>query len=445
MLRSGRLHAAGVPDAQIGSAGLPLLKRRKGQMRRRGVIIGATGGLVAGVSLGALALAAPSWASFSGLQAAQVTAPAVAQLAGSQAGQARWGTVANLPDLVERVSPSVVQIRVRSENTARILSGPGRNPFEGTPFEDFFSRGFPQGQVQPGQELPDRRGSGSGFVIQGGYIVTNNHVVDNAKRMTVVLEDGRELTATLVGTDPKTDLAVIKVEGDNLPPPLQWGDSDRARPGSDVFAVGSPFGLGNTVTAGIVSARSRQLSGSYDDYIQVDAPINQGNSGGPLFDAHGQVIGVNSAIYSPTGGNVGIGFAISSDLAQNIVNQIITSGSVERGWLGVGIQQVTPEIAAGLNLPAAKGALVNQVTPDSPASKAGVRERDLILAFGDREIVHIQDLTRAVADTKAGTTRDLKILRDGRQQTLRVKIAPLEDDGAAVLADASPGASVDPA
>jgi serine protease Do len=401
---------------------------------KRGVIIGATGGLVAGVSLGALALAAPSWASFNGLHGAQLAAPAVAQLAAPVAGQqARWGVTPNLSDLVQQVSPSVVQIQVRSAANTRLMSGPGGqggNPFEGTPFEDFFQRSVPGGGQGQRQEQPDRRGSGSGFLIQGGYIVTNNHVVDDASRMTVVFNDGRELQATLVGTDPKTDLAVIKVEGANLPPAVAWGDSTKARPGDNVFAIGSPFGLGNTVTAGIVSARGRSLGQSYDDYIQVDAPINQGNSGGPLFDATGRVIGVNSAIYSPSGGNVGIGFSIPSDLAQNIVQQIISHGTVERGWLGVGIQEVTPDIAASLNLPAAKGALVNLVNEGSPAARAGVKERDLILSFGDREISHLTDLTRAVADTKAGTTKDLKIIRDGRQQTLKVKIERLAADNA---------------
>jgi serine protease Do len=413
---------------------------------KRGAIIGATGGLIAGVSLGALALAAPGWASLNGIHSAQVSAPVVAQQAAPAAvQQGRWGVVPNLSDLVQQVSPSVVQIQVRSPNNTRLMSGPGRegNPFEGTPFEDFFQRNFPGGQVQPGQELPDRRGAGSGFLIQGGYIVTNNHVVDDASRMTVIFDDGREMSATLVGTDPKTDLAVIKVEGSNLPPALHWGDSTKARPGDNVFAIGSPFGLGNTVTAGIVSARGRSLGQSYDDYIQVDAPINQGNSGGPLFDASGRVIGVNSAIYSPTGGNVGIGFSIPADLAQNIVQQIIQNGSVERGWLGVGIQQVTPEIAAGLNLPSAKGALVNQVTENSPAARAGVKERDLILAYGDREIRDLTDLTRAVADTKAGTTKDLKIIRDGRQQTLKVRIDKLAAEAGepARLAGASPSSA----
>jgi serine protease Do len=393
----------------------------------RGTVIGAAGGLIAGVSLGALALASPAMALFSH-GGASVAAPAAAQLGATIAGQqARWGTLPNLSDMVAAVTPSVVQIQVRSANNVQNLVGPGRNPFEGTPFQDFFSQ---PGQLPQGEQ-PDRLGSGSGFFIEGGYIVTNNHVVDDAKKMTVVLNDGRELQATLVGTDPKTDLAVIKVSGNDLPRALAWGDSNAARPGDNVFAIGSPFGLGNTVTSGIVSARGRDIrSGQYDDYIQVDAAINQGNSGGPLFDQSGSVIGINSAIYSPSGGNVGIGFSIPSDMAKNIVQQIIAHGTVERGWLGVSIGPVSPDIASSLNLSSAKGAMVQSVNDNSPAAKAGVREGDVILRFGDRDISHVQDLTRAVADTKAGTNKDLQIFRDGRQQTLRVNIAPLKDASA---------------
>ena len=409
---------------------------------KRGTIIGATGGLIAGVSLGALALAAPSFAFFN--NGASLAAPAAAQLtlpAISQ--QARWGNLPNLADLFQAVSPSVVQIQVRSSSPVRQSQFNGRNPFEGTPFEDFFGNGVPGQDGQRQGESPDRFGSGSGFFIEGGYIVTNNHVVDDARKMTVVLEDGRELQGTLVGTDPKTDLAVLKVSGNNIPRGLPWGDSKTARPGDSVFAVGSPFGLGNTVTAGIVSARGRNInSGQYDDFIQVDAPINPGNSGGPLFDQTGSVIGVNSAIYSPTGGNVGIGFSIPSDMAQGIVAQLIAHGSVERGWLGVGIGPVTPDIASSLNLASAKGALVNSVTDGSPASKAGVKEGDVILHFGEREIAHVQDLTRAVADTKAGASRELKIMRDGRQQTLKVNIEGLKDESAKpTLASATPKAT----
>ncbi len=209
---------------------------------------------------------------------------------------------------------------------------------------------------------------------------------------------------------------------------LKWGDSDKSRVGDSVFAVGSPFGLGNTVTAGIISARSRDIhSGPYDDYFQVDAPINMGNSGGPLLDANGQVIGVNSAIYSPSGGNVGIGFSIPSDMAKSVVDQIIDHGSVSRGWLGVGIQNVTPEIAQSLGIKDAKGALVGEVTADSPASKAGLKTQDVILSYDGRADQQMHDLTRAVADTKAGATKNLKILRNGREQTVAVKIAALAD------------------
>lgn len=405
----------------------------------RGVVIGAVGGLVAGVSLGAMALASPSFALFS-QNGSSVAATAAAQLAlPAMAQDARWGSLPNLADLVEAATPSVVQINVRQSAKVRTMAGPQGNPFEGTPFERYFGapgQGGPGGQ---GDEMPDQRGSGSGFFIEGGYIVTNNHVVEDASKMTVVFTDGRELPATLVGTDPKTDLAVIKVDTKSASRALPWGDSASARPGDSVFAIGAPFGLGNTVTAGIVSARGRDIrSGQYDDYIQVDAPINPGNSGGPLFDRSGAVIGVNSAIYSPSGGNVGVGFSIPSALAKGIVQQIIEHGSVQRGWLGVGIAPVTQDIASSLKLASAKGAMVSQVTDDSPAAKAGLREGDIILAFGDRQVDHIQDLTRAVADTKAGTTRDVKIFRDGRQQTLKVNIAALKDDSAEpVLASAS--------
>jgi len=408
----------------------------------RGVVVGAVGGLVAGVSLGAIALASPSFALFSqngssvaASVAGQVALPAIAQ-------QARWGNLPNLADLVQSASPSVVQINVRSSAKVRTMSGQEGNPFEGTPFERFFGAPGQGGQLG---EMPDQRGSGSGFFIEGGYIVTNNHVVQDATKMTVVMTDGRELNATLVGTDPKTDLAVIRVDGGNFPKALTWGASNNARPGDSVFAIGAPFGLGNTVTAGIVSARGRDIrSGQYDDYIQIDAPINPGNSGGPLFDATGAVIGVNSAIYSPTGGNVGVGFSIPSEQAKGIVQQIIQTGSVQRGWLGVGIGQVTPDIAASLNLAAAKGALVNSVTDGSPAAKAGLKEGDIILSFGDKQVDHIQDLTRAVADTKAGTTRDMKIVRDGRQQTVKVNIAALKDDAAKpALASTSAGPATD--
>lgn len=406
---------------------------------KRSTIVGAAGGLIAGAGVSVLALSSLSWADHS----PQIIAPAVSQQAAIQAvGQARWGTLPNLADLVEAASPSVVQIVARTPTQG----GPTQfaNPFEGSPLEEFFNRNFPNPGAAPGEQR-DRVGSGSGFFIDtAGHIVTNNHVVENARSVTIVLESGREIDATVVGTDPKTDLAVLKVNARDLPSPLKWGDSDAARPGDSIFAVGSPFGLGNTVTAGIVSARGRAIGGQYDDFIQVDAPINRGNSGGPLFDANGEVIGVNSAIFSPSGGNVGIGFSIPSDLARSIVDQIIKTGKVERGWLGVAIQGVDSDIAAGLGLGSARGALVQDVTADSPADKAGLEVGDLILSFGSKRISDLTDLTRAVAETPVGQTRDVKIVRNGKERTLKATIARLEENEPAQtqLASASGSASV---
>jgi serine protease Do len=327
------------------------------------------------------------------------------------------GAPESFAPLVKQVLPSVVNIAV-----TETVAGP--DPFAALP---------PELQRQFRDRFRNRRqqvaGAGSGYIVDpSGIIVTNNHVVDKAKKVTVRLESGKEIDATVVGVDAKTDLAVIKIDPKLAPVSLKWGDSDKSRVGDSVFAVGSPFGLGNTVTAGIISARSRDIhSGPYDDYFQVDAPINQGNSGGPLLNAEGHVIGVNSAIYSPSGGNVGIGFSIPSAQAQAVASQIIAHGSVERGWLGVGIQDVTPDIAKSFGIAEDKGVLVGEVTPNSPAAKAGIKPQDVILSFGDRAIKDRHDLTRAVADTKAGASKDLKILRDGRQQTISVKIAALDD------------------
>lgn len=375
-------------------------------------------GLLAGVSLAPIMLGAPSYA---------INPEPVPLLSPVSVSVSEPET--SLADIVQRVSPSVVQILVRSAAPVQPVAGPelgGLPPrlreFFG-PNSGFFSGGRP-GLPRP---MPDRVGSGSGFFIQGGYIVTNNHVVDNAKKLRVRLDDGQEVEGTLVGTDPKTDLAVIKVDDRHARAPLDWGESSRSRAGDNVFTIGAPFSLGNTVTAGIISARGRDIgSGPYDDYLQIDAPINPGNSGGPMFNAAGEVIGVNTAIYSPSGGNVGIGFAIPADQARSIIQQIVEHGSVERGWLGVSIQRVTPEIAASFGLQEAKGALIAEVTPDSPAARAGLRPTDLITAYGGRPITGTHDLTRAVADTRPGSPSDVVIRRDGGEKTLKVTIAPLE-------------------
>lgn len=386
--------------------------------------------LMAGVSLTGLAVATPSHA----VSPAPVSVPV--RDATAITGQA------SLADLVERVSPSVVQIMVRQASPVQRVAGldglpPGLREFFGQDFQFYFG-----GRPSPQGRAPDRLGSGSGFFIDGGYIVTNNHVVDNARKLRVRFDDGEEVEGTLVGADAKTDLAVIKVDPKHARKALKWGDSDRARVGENVFTIGAPFSLGNTVTAGIISARGRDISsGPYDDYFQIDAPINPGNSGGPMFNSAGEVIGVNTAIYSPSGGNVGIGFSIPSDQAQAVVRQIIDKGFVERGWLGATIQRVTPEIAQSFGLPEPKGALVAEVTPDSPAEKAGLQAMDLITAYGDRQIGNMHDLTRAVADTKPGTTRDLKIKRGGNDRTLMARIAALETPGDASRLAAASSAS----
>lgn len=381
---------------------------------KRSTMIGVAGGMAAGAGLAVLAVTASSWAYESNGGAPGVMVPLASQSAVVEFSQAaRLGETPNLADLVEAVSPSVVQIIVRSSRERDLRDQVPRS-----------LRGL---VPEPGQ-LPDQMGSGSGFFIdQAGHIVTNNHVVENATAVTIRFPDGREMSADVIGTDPKTDLAVLKASGGRLPTPLAWGDSEKVRPGENIFAVGSPFGLGNTVTAGIVSARGRAIGGQYDDYIQVDASINRGNSGGPLFNDRAQVIGVNSAIYSPTGASVGIGFSIPADLAKSIVDQIIENGVVERGWLGVGIQPVTPDISKSLGLENVKGALVQDVTDDSPAAKAGVQVGDVITAFGQTPIEDLFDLTRAVAATPVGTNQTISVLRDGQSRTLTANIAKLED------------------
>ncbi len=325
-----------------------------------------------------------------------------------------------LADMVEDVSPAVVQVKAQQ-------SGPAftRSSAEG-PFGDLFE-GF-MGEPLPRQRAPQAEAMGSGFVIDAkGLVVTNAHVVDGVREVSVKLSDGRELPATVVGRDAKTDLAVLHIKGGGRFPTVQWGDSDQVRVGEDVVAVGSPFGLGNTVTKGIVSGRGRAIgAGPYDDFLQIDAPINSGNSGGPLFDATGRVVGINTAIYSPSGGNVGIGFAIPSSMAREVVDQLAAKGSVSRGQLGVAIQEVTPEIADSLGLANTKGALVTDVAPGSPAEHAGLRAGDVVRSFGGAALSGPPDLSRAVAKARIGDTVPLIVLRDGRTLTVPVRVAGAE-------------------
>ncbi len=330
-------------------------------------------------------------------------------------------------EVVHAVQPAVVNVAVvgKRDGLSRRRPPDLQLP-DDSPFREFFERFFEQSPMLPQRGGPGMKahGVGSGFIVTpDGYIVTNHHVIEGAEEVNVVLNDGRRLTADLRGVDPKTDLALLKVETDEALPFVTFGNSDAARAGDWVLAIGNPFGLGGSVTSGIISARGRDIqSGPYDDYLQIDAPINRGNSGGPLFDLSGQVIGVNTAIYSPTGGNVGIGFAVPAAQAKPVIEQLMAKGHVERGWLGVQIQTVTDDLAKSLDLPRAEGALVGEVTPDSPAARAGIRVGDVILSFNKQQISELKDLPRLVADTDPGAKTPLSVWRDGKRKDLHAII-----------------------
>jgi len=333
--------------------------------------------------------------------------------------------------LAAQASPSVVYIKVVAVEKAG-QEGPGfgspSSPFgENSPFP--FRMPFPS----PPQGEFKRRGSGSGFVIRNdGIIITNNHVVENAKEILVTLTDKREYNAKVLGRDPKTDLAVIKIDPKGDLPVAKLGDSETLQVGDWVMAIGNPFGLNNTVTAGIVSAKGRSIgAGPYDNFIQTDASINPGNSGGPLFNERGEVVGINSAIFSQSGGNIGIGFAIPINLAKKLVPELEAHGSVTRGWLGVSIQQVTPDLAKSLGLEDARGALVADVTSESPAAKGGVQRGDVIVAYNGTKVAESATLPSLVAETPVGETVPVEVLRSGKSKTLEVKVAKLTDEASA--------------
>jgi serine protease Do len=368
--------------------------------------------LLAGSTLGGLAF----WSGPGAHAEAQPLSPPAVTIPGAPQGFA---------DLVARVRPAVVTVAT----TERAAATEAASPFApGSEQDRMLRRFFGEGGAQP-QQPRAAQGLGSGFLIDAaGHIVTNNHVVQGASAVRITLEDGRELPARVVGRDPRTDLALLKVEAGAPLPFLALGDSDRARPGDWVVALGNPFGLGGTVTAGVVSARSRDIgAGPYDDFIQVDAPINRGNSGGPLFSTAGEVIGVNTAIFSPNGGSVGIGFAIPSNMVKSVVAQLKENGHVERGFLGAATQPVTPALAEALRLPAPSGALVSQVEEGSPAQRAGLKPGDVVTAVGDTAVASPRELARAIGEARPGSTVALSVRRDGATQELSVTLAELRD------------------
>jgi serine protease Do len=341
----------------------------------------------------------------------------------------------NISDVAEQVIEAVVNISTSQKVEQR--SGPATpNVPPGSPFEEFFEEFFKNRRGPQGDNAPPNRGGprrvnslGSGFVVDpSGIVITNNHVISDADEISVVLGSGEKLKAEIIGRDQKTDLAVLRVKPDKPLKAVSFGDSDSLRIGEWVVAIGNPFGLGGSVSAGIVSARNRDInSGPYDNYIQTDAAINRGNSGGPLFNLKGEVIGINTAIYSPSGGSIGIGFAVPSKNAVAVIDQLRQFGEMRRGWLGVRIQQVTDDIAESLGLKPARGALVAGVDDKGPAKPAGIEPGDVIIKFDGRDIKEMKDLPRIVADTPVGKDVPVTVVRKGKEEMKTVRLGRLED------------------
>lgn len=353
------------------------------------------------------------------------------------------GATESFADLAEQISPSVVMITTTSVVAAPTDGGPMVPP--GSPFEKFF-QDFMDKNGQPPDNQPQRSEAlGSGFVISAdGYIVTNNHVIEGADDIEIEFFSHQHLKAKLVGTDLKTDIALLKVESPEPLPFVSFGDSDVMRVGDWVLAMGNPLGQGFSVSAGIVSARNRELSGTYDDFLQTDAAINKGNSGGPLFNMDGQVIGVNTAILSPTGGSIGIGFSMASNVVSKVVDQLKQYGETRRGWLGVRIQDVTQDVADAMGLTEAKGALITDV-PDGPAKDAGMLSGDVIIKFDGQDVADTRDLVKRVADAPIGNAVDVVVLRQGKEETLSVTLGRREEAEAQTEPAAAAPAAPEPA
>lgn len=405
-------------------------RRRKFRAALFGAVAAAalTAGLANGVLPPSFAIATPA--------AAEAPAPVAAPPSPSFA------------DVVDHVRGAVVSVKVKIAETADAEDeGEGQTPHfsPGDPLERFFKRFGEEGGGLPFERHGGKphlaQAQGSGFIISSdGYVVTNNHVVDHATEVSLTMDDGKVIPATVVGTDKKTDLALLKIKESGSYPHVGFA-SATPRVGDWVIAVGNPFGLGGTVTAGIVSARGRDIgAGPYDDFLQIDAPVNRGNSGGPTFNAQGQVVGVNTAIFSPSGGSVGIGFAIPADTVQNVVASLKDKGAVERGWIGVKIQPVTPEIADSLGLKSNKGALVAEAQSNSPATVAGIQSGDVILGIDGERIDGPRELARKVAALGPGKKADLIYWHNGAEKTVAVKLGslPEEDKEARANSGANP-------
>ncbi|WP_455482301.1 Do family serine endopeptidase [Bartonella sp. B35(2025)] len=343
-------------------------------------------------------------------------------------------------DIVAQVKPAVVSVQVKSKKKkeerffSNFFSSPGidqlpeQHPLKRF-FKEFYDRHHPSNKPLPRSQRLRPVAFGSGFFISSdGYIVTNNHVIADRTNYVVVLDDGTELNAKLIGTDQRTDLAVLKVNDERKFSYVEFGDDSKLHIGDWVVAIGNPFGLGGTVTAGIVSARGREIgTGIYDDFIQIDAAVNRGNSGGPTFDLNGKVVGVNTAIFSPSGGNVGIAFAIPAVIAKQVVKELIEKGSVQRGWLGVQIQPVTKEISDSIGLKEAKGALITDPLK-GPASKAGIKVGDVIISVNGEKINDVRDLAKRIATIKPGETATIGIWRSGKEENIKVKLDSMPED-----------------